>query len=209
MDRCKETIESWNKTAKLYQDKFMHLNLYNTSYDYFIDSIPKYKASILDVGCCLSNITKYLLTKRPDYIVQGIDAATNMIELAKHNNPTANFKVMDGRHMRELKINYDGIVCGFCLPYLSEDEVVKLISDAHYLLHNDGLLYLSFVEGDYEKSGFQTGSSGDRLYFYYYSIYQLRKAFTDIGFTELKSFTFNYNKTDNTDERHTVLILKK
>lgn len=95
MDRCKETIESWNKTAKLYQDKFMHLNLYNTSYDYFIDSIPKYKASILDVGCCLSNITKYLLTKRPDCIVQGIDAATNMVELAKHNNPTANFKVMD------------------------------------------------------------------------------------------------------------------
>lgn len=111
--------------------------------------------------------------------------------------------------MHELKINYDGIVCGFCLPYLSEDEVVKLISDAHYLLHKDGLLYLSFVEGNYEKSGFQTGSSGDRMYFYYYSMYQLRKAFTDIGFTELKSFTFNYNKTDNTDERHTVLILKK
>jgi 2-polyprenyl-3-methyl-5-hydroxy-6-metoxy-1,4-benzoquinol methylase len=187
----------------------MHLDLYNASYDFFIDSIPKHKASLLDVGCGPGNICKYLLAKQPDWNVQGIDAAPNMIDLAKHNNPTAHFKVMDCRQILELKTNFEGIVCGFCLPYLSKDEVLKFISDAYQLLNANGLLYMSFVEGDYEKSGFQIGSSGDRLYFYYHSIYQLRKAFTDSGFTELKSFTFHYNKTDSITERHTVLILKK
>jgi 2-polyprenyl-3-methyl-5-hydroxy-6-metoxy-1,4-benzoquinol methylase len=209
MDRYKETIEAWNKIAKLYQDKFMHLDLYNASYDFFIDSIPKHKASLLDVGCGPGNISKYLLTKRSDYDVQGIDAAPNMVELAKDDNPTANFKVMDCRQILALKTNYEGIVCGFCLPYLSKDEVLKFISDAYQLLNANGLLYISFVEGDSDKSGFQTGSSGDRIYFYYHSIYQLRKAFTDIGFTELKSFTFHYNKTDSSTELHTALILKK
>jgi hypothetical protein len=31
MDRYKETFETWNKVASLYQDKFMELDLYNDS----------------------------------------------------------------------------------------------------------------------------------------------------------------------------------
>lgn len=32
------------------------------------------------------------------------------------------------------------------------------------------MLYLSFVEGDYENSGFVTGGSGERAYFYYHNL---------------------------------------
>lgn len=45
-----------------------------------------------------------------------------MIELAKKNNPTAYFDVMDSRHIGELTDSYDAIICGFCLPYLSDQE---------------------------------------------------------------------------------------
>ncbi|TCV19528.1 hypothetical protein EDC17_100450 [Sphingobacterium alimentarium] len=45
-----------------------------------------------------------------------------MIELAKKNNPTAHFDVMDSRHIGELTDSYDAIICGFCLPYLSDQE---------------------------------------------------------------------------------------
>ena len=89
MDNYQETFETWNKLASLYQDKFMDLELYNESYDAFCNSIAKENANILEIGCGPGNITKYLLLKRPNYQIYGIDVAPNMIELARQNNPTA------------------------------------------------------------------------------------------------------------------------
>jgi trans-aconitate methyltransferase len=89
MDRYKETFETWNKVASLYQDKFMNLDLYNETYDFICNSMVKDKSRLLEIGCGPGNISKYLLNKRPDYTIFGIDVAPNMVELATKNNPTA------------------------------------------------------------------------------------------------------------------------
>ena len=86
MDRYKEPFETWNKVASLYQVKFMGLNLYNDTYDFICNLITKDNAKILEIGCGPGNITKYLLSKRPDFDIFGIDIAPNMIELAKKNS---------------------------------------------------------------------------------------------------------------------------
>src|SRR5690606_6951405 len=117
-----ETRETWNNIATLYNEKFMNLSLYNESYDYICQALKQTGAKILDVGCGPGNITQYLLSKRPDFDIFGIDLAANMIELAKRNNPTARFAVMDSRQMFTLHTQFDGIVAGFCLPYLSPTE---------------------------------------------------------------------------------------
>src|SRR5690606_11871580 len=118
----------------------------------------KGSAKILEIGCGPGNITKYLLFKRPDFNIYGIDIAPKMIALAKSNNPTANFNIMDARQISSLKTKFDGIVCGFCLPYLSNTDCEKLIFDSFNLLNNNGLIYISFAEGDPDTSGFQVGS---------------------------------------------------
>ena len=79
MKRNKETFETWNKIALLYQNKFMDFELYNETYDFICNSIIKEKAKILEIGCGPGNITKYLLSKRPDFNIYGIDIAPNMI----------------------------------------------------------------------------------------------------------------------------------
>lgn len=89
-DAKKQTIEAWNKVAALYQEKFMHLAIYNETYDFFCAALAK-EASVLDLGCGPGNITKYLLTKLPSLSITGIDVASNMVALAKKNNPTAVF----------------------------------------------------------------------------------------------------------------------
>ena len=132
-----------------------------------------------------------------------------MIELAKKNNPTANFKVMDCRQINNLDTKYDGIVCGFCLPYLAEADSSKLVFDCNRLLADNGILYLSFVEGDKNKSGFQVGSSGDRTYFHYYNINNLELLLFDNGFEKLKIFKVSYKKTDESSDEHTILLTKK
>ena len=209
MDKYKETFKTWNKVASLYQDKFMELDLYNDTYDFICSSIIKQKANILDIGCGPGNITKYLLTKRTDFNIFGIDIAPNMIELAKINNPKANFAVMDIRNISEINTKYDAIVCGFCLPYLSEADSQKFIFDAKNLLNESGFLYLSFVEGNPNKSGFQVGSSGDRTYFYYHNLGQLISQLLKNLFEDLKVFKVEYKKLDNEQGLHTIITAKK
>ena len=209
MDRYKETFETWNKVAAIYQDKFMDLDLYNNTYDFICNSITKDKAKLLEIGCGPGNITKYLLSARPDFDIFGIDIAQNMIELAKKNNPKASFAVMDSRNIDDIKTKFDGIVCGFCLPYLSPSDSLKLISDCYKLLNKNGLIYISFVEGDPNKSGFQIGSSGDRIYFYYHNLDDLKTQLFENKFNELKVFRVDYNKSETEKDIHTVLIAKK
>lgn len=209
MDPYKETFETWNKVASLYQEKFMGLKLYNDTYDLICNVVIKNKATILEIGCGSGNITRYLLSKRPDFNIFGIDIAPNMIELAKINNPKANFAVMDSRNISEIETKYDAIVCGFCLPYLSETDSQKLIFEANYLLNNSGFLYLSFVEGDPNKSGFQAGSTGNRSYFYYHNLDQLKAQLLQNSFEDLKIFKVEYKKSEKEQDIHTIITAKK
>lgn len=208
MDKYRETFQTWNNVAKIYQDKFMDLDLYNDTYNYICNSIDKPKAKLLEIGCGPGNITKYLLSKRPDFNIFGIDIASNMIKLAKLNNPSANFAVMDSRQIKNLDTKYDGIIAGFCLPYLSQTESNKLIADAYELLNNNGLLYLSFVEGDPKKSGF-IESTGGRVYFHYHILNDLKSQLVKTNFDEINTFKVKYKTSESEFDIHTIVTAKK
>ncbi|MBL7774036.1 MAG: class I SAM-dependent methyltransferase [Chitinophagaceae bacterium] len=209
MDRYQETFETWNNIALLYQNKFMDLDLYHASYDFITESITKRNASVLEVGCGPGNITRYLLSKRPDLNIHGIDIAPNMIALAQKNNPTAHFTVMDCRRLDEIKQTFDALVGGFCLPYLSQTDCQKLIADASCLLHDEGLLYLSFVEGDPMQSHFQISSTGHRSYFYFHDLNSLKMQLVKHKFYDLRTSTVEYKKSAHELELHTILTARK
>lgn len=208
MDKYKETFETWNKIANIYQEKFMGMDLYNDTYDFICNNIEKPKARILEIGCGPGNITKYLLSQRADFEVFGIDIAENMVELAEQNNPGAQFAVMDCREINKLDTKFDGIVGGFCLPYLSETESKELISNANNLLNEGGLLYLSFVEGNPEQSEFKVGSGG-RVYFNYHDLEHLKSQLLTFHFEELKTFNIKYKISETGFDIHTILIARK
>ena len=64
MDRIKETTETWNNMASLYEEKFMYLDIYNETYKAFVNALPNGNAKVLEIGCRPGNITHYLLTQR-------------------------------------------------------------------------------------------------------------------------------------------------
>ena len=208
MDRNKETFDTWNNIASLYQDKFMNLDLYNDTYDFICNAIATPNAKLLEIGCGPGNITKYLLSQRPDFDIFGIDIAPNMIELAKKNNPTANFEVMDSQQIKSLDKKYDGIIVGFCLPYLSPTESNELISNSYDLLNEDGLIYLSFVEGNPEESDFKVGSGG-RVYFHYHNLADLITQLKKSNFDQLEIFKVKYKTSETEFDIHTILTAKK
>lgn len=92
MDNNALSVDTINRLAKQYQDKYMDFNHYFDRYDTFCQLLHTKNASVLEIGCGPGNVTRYLLNKRSDLQNTGLDLAPNMIELAKANNPTAHFK---------------------------------------------------------------------------------------------------------------------
>ncbi|MBL7812849.1 MAG: class I SAM-dependent methyltransferase [Bacteroidetes bacterium] len=208
MDSNKETFDTWNNIASIYQEKFMDMDLYNDTYDHVCNSIDKPNAKLLEIGCGPGNITKYLLSKRADFDIFGIDIAPNMIELAKRNNPSANFAVMDCRQINQLDTRFDGIIAGFCLPYLTQTETTGFISNAHTLLNEKGLIYLSFVEGEPDQSTFKTGSGG-RVFFNYHKLEDIITQLHQFHFNEPNLFKVKYPVSATESDIHTILTAKK
>lgn len=209
MNKYQETFNTWNSIAKRYEDAFFDLDLYNDTYNFFLDNLPGKKSKVLDVGCGPGNITKYLLDKNPNLTIKGIDISKNMIDLAKTNNKTVEFEIMDIRNLYQLKETFDGIICGFCMPYLSKEDCSKFISGCNHLLNDNGILYLSFVEGDYEKSGFISGSTGDRVYFYNHNLKNLKIQLETYNFDTPVIYQKQYTKSDDSSETHSILITRK
>lgn len=209
MDRYKETITTWDTLAARYQDNFMHLHIYNESYDLFCEKIENKIANIFEIACGPGNITQYLLQKNPQYNIDAIDTSPNMILLAKKNNSTANYRVMDCRQIDSITKKYDGIICGFCLPYLNQNDCQKLIKDSSELLTNNGVLYISTIEGKYEQSGYETGSTGDRMYVYYYEADFLIDCCKQNQFNAVETIRIPFTKRNGLIETHLILMARK
>ena len=209
--RLNETIDTYNKAAERYQDKFMEMDLYNDTFDNFCNLIQKVNAEIFEIATGPGNVTKYLISKRPDFKIFGIDLAPNMIELAKKNNPDSEFIVMDCKDISTIDRKFDAIMCGFCMPYLSKEESAKLIADSSGLLSTNGLLYFSTMEDDYNKSGFETTSfSGqDRVYIYYHQAEYLSDCLTQNGFEIIDLQRKDYPEPDGTFLTDMIIIAKK
>ncbi len=209
MDKTKMAIDVFDKRANEYQARFMDVGLYHDTFDLFCNSIVKENAEILELACGPGNITRYVLNKRPDFKILGIDLAPNMIELAKRNNPTSEFQCMDCRDIRLLGKKYDAVMCGFCLPYLSKEESVQLISDVYNLLESNGLLYISAMEDDYAKSGLESSSSGDQMYIHYHEADYLTQALLENGFKIIDVQRIEYPKQDGSKTTDLVIIAGK
>ncbi|MFM9949256.1 MAG: class I SAM-dependent methyltransferase [Saprospiraceae bacterium] len=210
MNEIQAAVAVFDKLADVYQDKYMDVSLYHHSFDLFCDQITQKNAEILELACGPGNITQYLLKKRPDFKILGTDLAPNMIELAKINNPTAEFQVMDCMDIGQLDQKYDAIMCGFCLPYLSREESVQLISDAGKILKPNGVLYLSTMEDNYSKSGPKTSSDGAyQLYMYFHQADYLAAVLQENGFKIINLQRQDYPTQDGTKTVDLLILAAK
>jgi cyclopropane fatty-acyl-phospholipid synthase-like methyltransferase len=209
MDPYQITFQTWNKVASLYQQKFMDLHLYDDTYDRFCQLVEKPGARVFEIGCGPGNITRYLLAKRPDFRVEAIDVAPNMIALARENVPTARFRVMDCRELYQVAGPFDALMCGFCLPYLSMEHSAQLFTDGARLLATGSIAYFSTIEGDYSQSGYEAASTGDQSYVYYYRQDDLQQLLTATGFQPLEWMRKQYQKGNGVPTTELIVIARK
>ena len=209
MDNAQHAVSVFNKWAKEYQEKFMDVGLYAQPLDFFCAEVPTTQPQILELACGPGNVSKYVLDKRPDFRLYGTDLSENMIELARQNNPAAEFDVMDSRAAKELNKTFDGILISFLLPYLNYQETDELLGDCSSVLQKDGLIYVSTMEGSYETSGPQRNSKGDLVVMHYYTEEDLQYFFDKHHLTVLKKDKINSVMGNGTEVVDLVFIGKK
>ena len=209
MDKIQTAEEVFHKCADEYEAKFMDFDLYNPTFDIFCTSIEKQNADVLEIACGPGNITRYLINKRPDFKILGIDFAQNMVNLAKKNIPSAEFQLMDCKNIRTLEKKFDAIMCGFCLPYLTKEEAVQLIKDGGNLLNPGGVFYISTMEDDYEKSTFKTSSSGFVIFMHYHRADYLTAALEENGFEIIQVTRQDFPEKDGTITTDLIIIARR
>jgi 2-polyprenyl-3-methyl-5-hydroxy-6-metoxy-1,4-benzoquinol methylase len=181
MDRTQQAVDVFDRHARVYEHKYMDVSMYGESLDAFCQLAGKPDAAVLEIACGPGNITSYLLHQRPGFRITATDLAPKMLDLARMNNPEAEIRTMDGRDVGKLPQQYNGIIAGFFLPYLSREEAAQFITDAAGRLKHNGALYISTMTDDYSRSGIQASSSGDEMYVHYHEEQSLIRVMEDAG----------------------------
>jgi len=208
MDKTEKTIQTYDRCATAFEDKFMGLHLYRDSLHRFSGMIEK-GWKVLDLGCGPGNVSRFLIDQIGNIDLTGIDLSREMIRLAERNVPEASFMVKDIRRLNFESATYDAIVAAFCLPFLHDDEAEALIRNMHRVLKPKGYLYLSCMEGTGE--GFETASftAGEELFINYFEETFLTDIFRDCGFCIIDTIRQDYPETDGSVTTDMIFMLQK
>lgn len=179
-----KSVKRFNEFAVEYAEKFMNIDSYKTSVDKFCDLILSDKPEILELACGPGNYTRYVKNRFPDSSYIAVDLAPKMIEVACKLVKGVDFRVMDVRGISAFNKKFDSILCSFCLPFLSKSDTLKLIADCASLLDKNGVIYISTMEGEESRAGFEaTSFSGNsEIYFNYYQQKDIENSLIENGF---------------------------
>lgn len=169
-DFCLVSVATFDRLADRYAEKYFHLDMYDQYLERFVSRIELQGACILDVACGPGNVSAYLAKVRPDFKLVGIDLAEGMVKQARSRIPSAEFLIKDCRHIGELEHVFDAAAFAFGLSYLTDDDANRFFSSLVTTLADSAMLYLSTITGEPSWSGFETSSSGDRVYIMYRSV---------------------------------------
>ena len=115
-------IDTYNEIAQEYEKEFGN-DYSDTPYiDIFLNYLDGKK--VLDIGCGVGNLTKYILDK--GFNVDGIDLSEEMLNIAKSKYDDINFLQMN---MKDIILDkkYDGIMLAYSLFHLTKQEVLEVL----------------------------------------------------------------------------------
>lgn len=145
----KPAVKIFDTVATLYTEKYFDVSEYAVSLEFLSTQLNEGN-HICDLACGPSNISYHLKKKFEQLHVTGVDLAENMIKIAREKIPEGHFVVGDiisfVDHIPP-KSYFNAIICGFGIPYLNLEEIKKLLQNCTGRLEQNGVLYMSFMQG--------------------------------------------------------------
>jgi len=211
MDNFQISIHLFGEFAEEYTERFDNVGAYIDHLNFFCDRIKSDKPDILELACGPGNITRYLKRRFAVSRILAVDLAPKMIEIAQEALPEVDFRLMDIRKISEIDEKFDAIMCSFGLPFLSKTDAARLIADCSDCLRHGGVLYISTMEGDETRAGFEpTSFSGNAaIYFNYHRQHDLEFAFQQNGFELTRVNLQDYIEPDGSITIDMIFIATK
>ena len=78
------SVATFDANADQYLAYFKTFTLYRPSFDRFLAAMSLQHKTVLELGCGPGNVSHYLLNKRPDLKIHGIDLSPRMIACSQH-----------------------------------------------------------------------------------------------------------------------------
>lgn len=94
---------------------------------------------IIDIGCGPGNSTQVLAKRFPNAYILGVDNSPNMIETAKRNFPSLDFKICDaGKDLSMIDDDFDVVFSNACIQWIPNHK--QLLKNMIELLKTGGIL---------------------------------------------------------------------
>lgn len=205
-DKTQVTIDSYNKNASSYIDKFMEYSPYVSHVAEFAGLLDD-GFKVLDIGCGPGNVAKQLCALKKLNIT-GTDLSAKMLEAARINVPDGIFHLQDSRTASFTPEYFDAVVLSFSIVHLDDNEANIVLSNAAKWLKSGGYLYLSFMEG--KQPGFEmTSFSLQPLYFNYFKETSIKILLDQYQIDCLSSKRQAYLEPDGSNTTDVFLFGKK
>lgn len=197
----------YEKYAKNFNEKIASLTLYNESYNYLLNFIRNGSA-VLDLACGPGNVSSTIKTVKPRLAITCVDISEEMIAIAKTRIPSARCFVGDICEVT-FQNEFDCVICAFAIPYLDLMETGALFEKINQSMKNEGVFYISFMEGS--KKGFEKTSftGNDELFIYYHPQKAVLELLNQSSLSVIKTFEVDYHEMDGTITKEIIYIGKK
>ena len=145
-------------------------------------------AAVCDIGCgpC-GHVTRLLADGGLQ--VRGIDISPKCIELARREQPSLTFEVMDMGAMTFNECAFDGLVAYYALHYQPKHALDRVLPEFFRVLRPGGLLLVVSKEGNQEGIVTDPLGSGQSVYWCALPMYELTALLSLSGFRILSCVT--------------------
>jgi ubiquinone/menaquinone biosynthesis C-methylase UbiE len=185
------TKAAYDKTAKKYhinfKDEVSQKEYDRLLLDKFSDLLEP-TSLICDAGCGpTSQAGRYLYSK--GHKVTGIDISDKCVEIAKEYNPGMEFRTADIMNTGFEDDTFNGIVSYHSIIYTPKEHISSIFTEFHRIIKPGGKLLVVVKKGTTEGIIYDEWYEGNKVYFTYFLESEIKKYFTDSGFTVLYSDT--------------------
>ncbi len=175
--------ETYNKIAESWHQDHQTDDWWVEGTDKFISCL-KPGDRVVDVGCGSGTKSKYLL--KNGLKVLGIDFSEKMVEIAKKENPDADFLVMDLYHIDGLKEMYDGVFAQAVLLHVPKKDVKDAVKKLWCIIKRNGYIYVAVKEKKSEGPEEEIKVDKDygheyARFFSYFTIGEVKGLIKDLG----------------------------
>ena len=109
----------------------------------FLEQIPK-NSLVLDVGCAGGTKARFMMERGMRVI--GIDIAEKFIDIAKHENPGGDFRVLDMLKVGSMSERFDAICAQASLLHIPKQQIPLVMAGFSMVLKSGGKLAIAVKE---------------------------------------------------------------